>query len=93
MERALRSLSAVFDRHLGWSPERRAVLDALGEVMVGKINAVWHKANLMPPRATLDQRVTWHLAHLKACSCRTTLPDSIVAELKRRGVRIPSGHK
>lgn len=57
--------------------------------MSGKINAEWHEANRMPERATLDQRVQWHLAHLEACHCRTDLPATIVAELKRRGVKIP----
>lgn len=53
---------------------------------MGKINAGWHKSNRMPSRATLDQRVEWHLAHLRACGCRTDLPASIQAELKRRGL-------
>ncbi len=54
-----------------------------------KINADWHRANRMPPRATLDQRVAWHLAHRAACGCRTELPATILAELKRRGVVPP----
>jgi len=37
----------------------------------------------MPERATLDQRVRWHLEHAEACCCRP-LPKSIVAELERR---------
>jgi hypothetical protein len=57
--------------------------------MTSKINAAWHQANHMPPHATLDQRVAWHLAHWKACACRTTLPATIVTELKRRGVQLP----
>lgn len=57
--------------------------------MTRNINAAWHKANPMPPRATLDQRVTWHLAHRLACQCRTDLPATIVAELKRRGAKVP----
>jgi hypothetical protein len=57
--------------------------------MTNRINAVWHKANRMPPRASLDQRVAWHLAHLKACACRTDLPATIAAELERRGVKPP----
>ena len=57
--------------------------------MTTHINAAWHKANRMPPRATLDQRVAWHLAHRKACQCRTDLPATIVAELKRRGAKVP----
>jgi hypothetical protein len=51
---------------------------------MGKINAQWHKANPMPRNANLDQRVTWHLEHLKHCACRTDLPKPIAAELKRR---------
>jgi hypothetical protein len=54
--------------------------------MAGKINAAWHKAHRMPQRATLEQRVNWHLAHLKACGCRTDLPATILAELARRGI-------
>ena len=57
--------------------------------MAGRINAAWHKAHRMPARATLDERVTWHLAHRKACGCRTELPASIVAALKRRGTKVP----
>ena len=52
--------------------------------MAGTLNAKWHQANRMPPRASLDQRVTWHVAHAKACTCRE-MPASIVAELRRRG--------
>jgi hypothetical protein len=54
------------------------------------INAEWHKANRMPANATLDQRVAWHLAHWEACRCRSTLPGTIVEELKRRGVKVPA---
>ncbi len=49
------------------------------------INAAWHEGHPMPPRATLDQRVTWHVAHAKACGCRP-MPASVIAELTRRGV-------
>jgi hypothetical protein len=48
------------------------------------LNAAWHDSHPMPPRATLDQRVTWHVAHAKACGCRP-MPGTVVAELKRRG--------
>jgi hypothetical protein len=57
--------------------------------MTSRINAAWHRANRMPPRATLDARVAWHLAHRKACGCRTDLPATIAAELARRGVKPP----
>jgi hypothetical protein len=55
--------------------------------MATKLNAAWHKANRMPARASLDQRVAWHRRHLKACRCRTTLPASILKEFKRRGIK------
>ena len=48
------------------------------------MNATWHDAHPMLPRATLAQRVTWHVAHAKACGCRP-MPATVVAELTRRG--------
>ena len=45
------------------------------------VNARWHAAHPMPPKATLDQRVRWHLAHAKACGCRP-MPATVVAALK-----------
>ena len=47
------------------------------------MNAVWHDAHPMPPRATLAQRVDWHVAHARACECRP-MPADVVAELTRR---------
>ncbi|WP_283843202.1 hypothetical protein [Bradyrhizobium sp. 2S1] len=42
----------------------------------------------MPPRATREQRIKWHVAHAAACSCRP-VPDSIKVDVeklrKRRG--------
>ena len=49
---------------------------------MGMINAVWHEAHPMPARATLDQRVEWHVAHAKACGCRAItgkLRDQMIA--------------
>lgn len=66
----------------------RSVADALAcgatGAKMGKINAEWHKSNRMPAKATLDQRVTWHLEHRKHCGCRSDLPRSIQQELDRR---------
>jgi hypothetical protein len=56
--------------------------------MASKLNATWHRANRMPKNASLDQRITWHLAHARACACRT-LPAGILKELKRRGIKPP----
>lgn len=52
------------------------------------MNKAWHDANPMPPNATLDQRVAWHVAHAAACGCRD-MPESVKAELLRRGEPIP----
>ena len=60
---------------------------------MGKINADWHKKHVMPKNATVDQKVEWHLAHRAACACRTDLPASIVAELKKRGIKPPEPPK
>ena len=57
---------------------------------MGEINAAWHKAHRMPKNATIDQRVQWHLEHLKACGCRKDLPKTVAAELKRRGITPPA---
>jgi hypothetical protein len=57
--------------------------------MAGKLNATWHRAHRMPAKASLEQRIAWHLAHAKACACRSSLPDGILRELKRRGIRVP----
>ncbi len=44
---------------------------------MGKINREWHLANKMPTKASFEQRVEWHKAHLKNCSCRSDLPPDI----------------
>jgi hypothetical protein len=51
--------------------------------MAEKLNAKWHEAHRMPGKASLDERVAWHLAHAKACACRK-MPASITAEVERR---------
>lgn len=56
------------------------------------LNAAWHDTHPMPKSATLDQRVTWHLAHAKACGCRA-MPATVAAELKRRGIAAPQRRK
>lgn len=52
---------------------------------MNKINKEWHLRNLMPKNPTLDQRVEWHLAHSKNCSCRK-LEGKILEEIKKRGL-------
>jgi hypothetical protein len=56
---------------------------------MSSINAVWHAAHRMPRNATLEQRVHWHVDHARNCGCWPELPPPIVAELKRRRIRLP----
>ena len=51
-----------------------------------KINQEWHEKNKMPKNATFEQRVKWHLEHLKNCSCREGLPKKLAEEMKRRNI-------
>jgi hypothetical protein len=36
----------------------------------------------MPPRATREQRIKWHVAHARACGCRD-IPDSIKPDVAK----------
>ena len=47
------------------------------------INKAWHKKNKMPKNPSLEQRVKWHLAHQKNCSCRK-IPDKLLQAMKLR---------
>lgn len=53
--------------------------------MKSKLNKEWHLKNRMPANPTFEQRVQWHLAHEKNCSCRA-VPKKLLEEMKRRGV-------
>ena len=37
---------------------------------MGKINAQWHKKNVMPKNATIEQKIKWREGHAKNCACR-----------------------
>lgn len=52
------------------------------------LNAQWHEAHPMPPNATMDERVAWHLEHARQCGCRE-IPASIRRELEARGIPEP----
>ncbi len=34
-----------------------------------KINKEWHEKHKMPKNASFDQRMEWHIKHLKYCHC------------------------
>jgi hypothetical protein len=50
---------------------------------MGSINAEWHLKNKMPVKATLEQRIKWHMEHAKHCKCRP-IPAKLLAEIKNR---------
>jgi hypothetical protein len=54
-----------------------------------KLNAAWHQRNRMPPKANLEQRIEWHLAHARACACRE-IPKTVLAAVRARGIRLPA---
>ena len=51
-----------------------------------KINKEWHLAHKMPKNPSLEQRIHWHLEHLNNCQCRTDIPESLKAEIKKREI-------
>jgi hypothetical protein len=44
------------------------------------MNREWHKQHKMPGAATEKQRIAWHLAHARNCSCRP-FPKGLLAKL------------
>jgi hypothetical protein len=50
-----------------------------------KLNRAWHAKHRMPAKATLDQRIQWHLDHREHCGCRP-IPAKLAAAMKRRGL-------
>lgn len=51
-------------------------------------NREWHEAHRLDPKAKLDERIAWHLEHAQLCGCRD-MPESIKAELVKRGITAP----
>ncbi len=54
--------------------------------MKNTINKEWHLANPMPPNATIEQRIAWHLEHSRHCSCRD-IPAKLKEEMKKRKIK------
>ena len=53
--------------------------------MKSKLNKEWHEKNKMPKNPSFEQRVVWHLAHQKNCTCRP-IPEKLAEEMKKRGI-------
>ena len=55
-----------------------------------KINAAWHERHPMPKNPSLQQRIDWHLEHLKHCNCRRDIPEKLREEMKKLKIKIPA---
>jgi hypothetical protein len=58
------------------------------KLIMMKLNKEWHLKNKMPKNARFAERVKWHLAHSKNCSCRP-IPEKLLDEMQKQGIRIP----
>jgi hypothetical protein len=58
--------------------------------MNSKINKEWHESHKMPEKPSIDERITWHLDHVKHCKCRP-IPEKLLEEIRKRGIAIPKG--
>ncbi len=57
---------------------------------MGKTNKAWHEQNPMPPRATAQQRIDWHVAHAANCTCRS-IPPGVLALIAAQERQPPKG--
>jgi len=48
------------------------------------LNKEWHLAHPMPKNPTTQQRIDWHVAHLKHCGCGHDIPPKLKAEITQR---------
>ncbi|MDD4319339.1 MAG: hypothetical protein PHW10_03380 [Candidatus Peribacteraceae bacterium] len=55
--------------------------------MASPINKEWHLAHRMPEKASMDQRIHWHVEHRKHCRCRPEIPLRVREEMEERGMR------
>ena len=48
-----------------------------------RINKEWHLKNKMPKNPSMEERINWHIAHAKNCTCRE-MPEGILKEINKR---------
>jgi hypothetical protein len=53
-----------------------------------KLNKDWHLAHPMPKNPTMEQRIAWHLQHVKHCGCRR-IKGKLKEEMEKRGIKVP----
>ena len=49
------------------------------------LNRDWHHVHRMPIKASLEQRLQWHLEHANNCGCRS-IPVKVAEEMEKRGM-------
>jgi len=49
------------------------------------MNKEWHAKNKMPERATLKERIDWHVRHQRFCACRE-MPKSLLKHVTAKRV-------
>jgi hypothetical protein len=54
---------------------------------MGKINAEWHEAHIMPKNPTKAQRARWHYEHALNCGCRAPSAATL-ALMEAEGFRL-----
>lgn len=54
------------------------------------LNREWHLAHRMPPKATPEERIQWHIEHHAHCDCRE-IPAKLAEEIARRAATDGSG--
>lgn len=50
------------------------------------INKEWHLKHKMPENPSFEERVKWHLAHVKNCKCMP-IPDKLLSEMKKKNIK------
>jgi len=51
------------------------------------LNRTWHAQHRLGAKASLDDRVRWHIEHAKVCGCRP-IPRLVLEEIERRGLAL-----
>jgi len=52
------------------------------------INKEWHLKNLMSKDASFEERIKWHIAHNRNCSCRPGFHKKLLEEMKKKGIKL-----
>jgi hypothetical protein len=51
--------------------------------MAIRMNKAWHLLNKLPLGSSVEQRISWHIAHQKHCGCRP-IPTSLLDKIDKR---------